>query len=124
MKLSEVWKQDPRFAWLPEQAESIFNGCFNMEAEELSPGESRKNEGRAGYLVSGRGRLEDGVEAVSGSLFGVRNSNRGKESQSVVFCAEEPCVVLWFDFELFTSVCYRACWFHVKLIGELEQLLD
>lgn len=30
----------------------------------------------------------------------------------------------WFDFDVVLTVCYTACWFHARLIQEMEQALD
>lgn len=49
----ELLHQVPLFAWLPEEAPEILNGCFDLETEKLEAGETRRTDGRAGCLLSG-----------------------------------------------------------------------
>lgn len=124
----ELLHQVPLFAWLPEEAPEILNGCFDLETEKLETGETRRTDGRAGCLLSGsavfqpEGTASDTLSA--GSLFAIRRDGQGfKHPRSGILTAASDCAVAWFDVSLTSNVCYRACWFHVRLLREIDRLL-
>lgn len=117
----------PLFAWLPEEAPDILNGCFDLEVERLTAGETRRTAGRVGCLLEGGAvfRPQDAAISLSpGNLFAISRDIQGlKHPEPGTLTAVTDCAVAWFDFTLTTSVCYRACWFHVRLLREIDALL-
>lgn len=114
----------PLFSWIVEEGLEMFSNCFDMEAEEIPAGECRDSRGRVGYLLSGAALVNDGPPAGDG-VFGVRLLENGTFSmEEAAIRAERPCVVVWMNPEILTSVCYRACWFHGRLILEMRKLLS
>ena len=123
----ELVKQDEVFSWLPEEGLETLGACFDLTVEHLAPGEMRNSAGRGGYLLHGGGVLkqESGSKVLRpGSLLGIRVTARGeKRAEHMEITATEACTVLWFNFELLRMVCYAACWFHVRFLKEIENLL-
>ena len=119
MELQELIEQDSNFSWLPEEAFEILEGCFDLREETVTAGESRKTDGSIGYLLRGSGKV-DGVQSGPGTLFGLGTERR---SVDAVLEAETDCQVFWIDYEVMNGACYRACWFHARLMEELEKLV-
>ena len=49
--------------------------------------------------------------------------DRNRSSFPGVLTAGEDCAVAWFRRDLVLHVCYRACWFHARLIQEIDRKL-
>ena len=124
--LYALLKDQPFWSWLPREGGRYFDACFHMDWETLSAGEIRQSRGRMGYLISGHAHLEGAGglrHAGEGAIFGIvqpgRSETRRVEETSLR--AVTTCRVLWLDADVLTSVCYAACWFHARLIREVEQ---
>ena len=128
-KLYEWIKDQPFWSWLPREGGRYFDACFHMDWERVPAGEKRQSRGRVGYLISGRAQLrtEEGLDrAGEGTLFGViqpGRSERRRAEETEVYAVTE-CRVLWLDYEVLTSVCYAACWFHARLIREVDAYFE
>ena len=123
MEWRELVRQDPHFSWLPEEAFRILDACFDMHGETVPAGETRETGGRIGYLLRGSGTL-NGTAAEPGTLFGARRTDREeKEMAPAALTVATDCDVLWFQFDVVNIVCYQACWFHARLVQELERLM-
>ena len=118
MELRELIRQDAYFSWLPEESFDILDGCFDLHGETVPEGETRETEGRIGYLLQGSGDV-DGAQSGPGTLFGL---GKDREQVDAVLTAETNCQVLWINFEVMNGACYVACWFHARLMEELEKL--
>lgn len=118
MELRELIEQDGNFSWLPEDAFEILEGCFDLREERIPAGESREAAGSIGYLLRGNGRV-DGVQSGPGTLLGL---GKDRKRMDAVLTAETDCRVFWLDYEVMDGACYRACWFHARLMEELEKL--
>lgn len=121
------WLADRTLAWLPDKGLETLNACFDMAGEALSAGERRDTGGRIGYLLQGTLRLREGGTdrpVTPGTLLGIRRDSRGRKvpAPSAITAAEDA-VVIWWRFDVVETVCYQACWFHARLIRELEELL-
>jgi hypothetical protein len=126
--MEELLRRVPLFAWLPEGAFEVLNGCFDLEAEQLKQGETREDRGRVGCLLTGSASFcpnnSPEVTLSPGELFGIaRGTDGGKHPVPGSLTADTDCAVAWFDFNLVRTVCYRACWFHVRLLREIDALL-
>jgi hypothetical protein len=126
--MEELLRTAPLFAWLPEGAFAVLNGCFDLEVEQLKQGETREVRGRIGCLLTGSASFcpNDGPEVAlsPGGLFGItRGADGVKRPVPGSLTAAADCAVAWFDFNLVRTVCYRACWFHVRLLREIDALL-
>ena len=126
--LYELLKDQPFWHWLPREGGRYFDACFHMDWETIPAGERRESRGRVGYLISGRAQLrsERGlVRAGEGQLFGVVQPGRPetRRMEETTLTAVTDCRVAWLDGDVLTSVCYAACWFHARLILEVEQWL-
>ncbi|MBR1690280.1 MAG: hypothetical protein IJ713_05845 [Oscillibacter sp.] len=114
-------------SWLSGEAREIFNSCFDWEEETLPAGERRETAGRIGWLLSGTARFCSPVgerRVPEDGIFGVRRNAAGdREAESGTVTAETECTVAWFRYELTRYVCYRACWFHARMLRELESRL-
>lgn len=114
---------DPRLSWMPMEAFETLGACFHLCAQALAAGETVETAGRIGYLLRGSG-VVDGTVRPSGTLFGVKREEYGRKiSAPASLVAREPSIVLWMDFDAVRSVCYGACWFHVRLLREMDALL-
>ena len=120
----EAWiRQDVHFSWLPDEAFPILNACFDLETEALSAGSCRETAGRMGYLLQGTGTV-NGAPLNPGELFGVCRTGQGeKQAVSGVFRAESDCRIFWIQVDAVNRACYRGCWFHARLIQELDALI-
>lgn len=114
------------FPWLPERGEEMLGACFDLERGTMAPGESCETQGRIGILLEGDGTLNDRESAGPGTVFGACRSGpwREKIPAEETFLARTDCTVAWFRFDVVTAVCYNACWFHARLIQELDRMLD
>ena len=120
----ELLHQVPLFAWLPEEGAETLSNCFDLCVEELNAGETRATEGRIGGLLRGGAdfRTDDGTRTLApGDVFAL---NRDKNPLPGVLAAGEDCIVAWFRGDLVLHVCYRACWFHARLIQEIDSKLS
>lgn len=106
---------DGRLFFLPREAAEIFGGCFDLQLLELHAGDVFDAAGRLGYLLDGTGRA-GGRPLASGAFFGV---GRDKRPRAERFTAETDCSLLLWDADVLSHVCYRACWFHVRLLNEI-----
>lgn len=91
--------------------------------EELNAGETRPTDGRIGCLLRGNAefRADDGTRtSARGDVFAL---DRNRSSFPGVLTAGEDCAVAWFRRDLVLHVCYRACWFHARLIQEIDRKL-
>ena len=104
----------------------MLGACFDLEQGTLSPGERCETHGRIGILLEGEGALNDSRHVGPGTVFGVCRSGpwREKVPAEERFQARTGCTVAWFRFDVVTAVCYNACWFHARLIQELDRMLD
>ena len=128
-KLYALLKDQSFWSWLPREGGAYFDACFHMDWETVSAGEVRQSRGRMGYLISGRAHLEGErglIHAGEGQLFGIvqpgRRETRRAEETSLRAVTE--CRVVWLDGDVLTSVCYAACWFHARLIREVDQWFE
>ena len=115
-KLYELLKDQPFWRWLPPEGGRYFDACFNMDAETVPAGQHRQSAGRVGYLISGRARV-NGDPAGEGTFFGVKGDRSAEEAD---LWAVTECKVLWLDGDVLRHVCYAACWFHARLIREVD----
>ena len=123
----EHWQADQTLRWMPVRGLEVLSACFDMESEALRAGERRESGGRIGYLLQGALQIrERGADrrAAPGTLLGVRRDSRGRKVMvPAEITAEEDAVVIWWQFDVVQTVCYQACWFHARLIRELEGLI-
>ena len=120
----ELLHQAPLFAWLPEEGAETLSNCFDLCVEELNAGETCSTDGCIGCLLRGGAdfRTDDGTRTLApGDVFAL---NRDKNPLPGVLAAGEDCIVAWFRGDLVLHVCYRACWFHARLIQEIDRKLN
>lgn len=120
----ELLHQVPLFAWLPEEGAETLSACFDLCVEELRPGDTRSADRRIGCILRGSAAFQtgDAVQTLSpGKLFAL---SRTREPLSGILTAGEECAVAWFGRDLVCHVCYRACWFHARLIQEIDRNLN
>ena len=120
----ELMHQVPLFAWLPEEGAETLSNCFDLCVEELNAGETRTTEGRIGCLLRGGAdfRTDNDTRTLApGDVFAL---DRDRNPLSGVLTAGEDCIVVWFRGDLVLHVCYRACWFHARLIQEIDSKLS
>ena len=115
MELYDLLAADGRLSFLPRESVEIFEGCFDLHLLELRAGEGFDAAGRLGYLLRGTGSA-GGRPVASGAFFGV-DRDRGPRAER--FTAETDCSLLLWDADVLSHVCYRACWFHVRLLNEI-----
>lgn len=118
-RLKECW------AWLPPEGGRYFDACFNMDWETVPAGARRESRGRVGYLISGRAQLRTQrgmVRAGADTFFGVSQPGRpeSRRVEETELWAVTECAVLWLDADVLRNVCYAACWFHARLIREVD----
>ena len=119
----ELLRQVPLFAWMPEEGADTLSACFDLCVEELSAGETRFADGRVGCLLRGTASFQtcDGARPLRpGEVFAL---DRDRQSIPGTLTAGEDCAVAWFRRDLVRHVCYRACWFHARLILEIDRQL-
>ena len=104
---------DGRLSFLPREAVEIFEGCFDLRLLELRPGETFDAAGRLCYLLRGAGGVGERPVAP-GTFFGVDRDRAER------FTAASDCAQLLWDADVLSHVCYRACWFHVRLLNEIN----
>ena len=120
----ELLHQVSLFAWLPEEGAETLSNCFDLCVEELNAGETCSTDGRIGCLLRGGAdfRTDDGTRTLApGDVFAL---DRDRNPLSGVLTAGEDCIVAWFRGDLVLHVCYRACWFHARLIQEIDRKLN
>ena len=119
----------PYLAWMDQEARAMLENCFDWEEETLPPGASARTAGRVGWILSGKGQFApvDAAEprAVSRGMFiGVKRAANGdREMEDGAMTAEEPCEIAWFGYDLLRFSCYRGCWFHARVMREVEEAL-
>ncbi|MBQ2739273.1 MAG: hypothetical protein IJF36_03480 [Oscillibacter sp.] len=123
--LYELLKNHSFWHWLPPEGGRYFDACFNMDWERIDHDAHIQSRGRVGYIISGHARLttERGtVPAGEGAFFGVFQPSRpeSRRVEETELWAVTDCTVLWLDADVLTSVCYAACWFHARLIREVD----
>ena len=128
-KILTKLKTQPFWSWLPGEGSRYFDACFDMTTETIPAGEHRESRGRVGYLVSGRAQLttQSGMDrAGEGTLFGVIQPGRPetRRAEETHLWAVTACEVLWLDGAVLRNVCYAACWFHARLIREVDGYFD
>ena len=127
MEVKELIARDEHFCWMEGDAFETLSNCFDVEPERLRAGEFCKNAGRFGYLLQGSGKIKmetNTVEAKAGSLLGVTPGGaRGHLWVDAEFTAASDSVILWFQPDALEFACYRGCWFHARLIREIQTLL-
>ena len=127
MEWKELIARDAHFCWMEGDALETLSNCFDAEAERLNPGEVCKSAGRFGYLLQGSGimQMESEVsERRAGGLLGViPGGARGHLWVDAEFTAASESVILWFQPDALEFACYRGCWFHARLIREIQTLL-
>ena len=114
----------PLMSYLPAEAMDVMPNCFELRFENINAGSTRSSKGRLGYLVSGRGSIR-GRELRTDDVFGAgENPMTGKlRLVDEIFSAASDSRVLWLEGEILSNVCYRACWFHGRLVQELTRRL-
>ena len=120
----ELLHQVPLFSWLPEEGAETLSNCFDLCVEELNAGETRATEGRIGCLLRGGAdfRTDNDTRTLApGDVFAL---DRDRNPLSGVLTAGKGCAVAWFRRDLVLHVCYRACWFHARLIQEIDRKLN
>lgn len=127
MGLKELIAQDVHFCWMEGDAFETLSNCFDVEVKQLRAGEICKSAGRFGYLLQGGGtaRMENNTDTLeAGGLLGVvPGGARGHLWVDAEFTAASDSVVLWFQRDALEFACYRGCWFHARLIREIQTLL-
>ena len=120
----ELLHQVPLFVWMPEEGQETLSNCFDLCVEELKAGETRSTEESIGCLLRGKAdfRTDDGSRTLApGDVFAL---DRDRNPLPGVLTAGEDCAVAWFREDLVLHVCYRACWFHARLIQEIDRKLN
>ena len=120
--LYALLKDQPFWSWLPREGGRYFDACFHMDCEEIPAGGHCRSQERVGYFVSGRAQLrgQRGIRrAGAGTFFGALYPGKAEENECELWAVTD-CTVLWLDADVLTSVCYAACWFHARLIREVE----
>lgn len=127
MKLEEMIAKDAHFYWMEGDAFETLSNCFDVEAEWLKEGETCQSAGRFGYLLQGSGmiQMQSATAAIeTGALLGiVPGGARGYVWEDADFTAGVESVVLWFQRDALEFACYRGCWFHARLIREVQMIL-
>ena len=67
---------------------------------------------------------KEGRQLVEKSIFAIEPETKNEISKEVRIEAQNECLVVWFDAEVLNRVCYRACWFHARLISEMNLILQ
>ena len=127
MELKELIAKDAHFCWMEGDAFETLSNCFDVEAECLRNGEICESAGRFGYLLQGGGviqRKNTAAAIEAGTLLGVvPGGTRGYLWEDAGFTARAESVVLWFQRDALEFACYRGCWFHARLIREIQMML-
>ena len=123
--LYALLKDHPFWKWLPPEGGQYFDACFNMDLQRVAAGERCESRGRVGYLISGSAQLHTprgSEQAGEGTFFGVFQPRRSesRRTEETQLLAQTDCALLWMDADVLTSVCYAACWFHARLIREVD----
>lgn len=131
--------------WLDKEGWEMLNNCFEWEVEEMPAGSEKTINGKVGWVLSGTGSFlaektnSDSVEsefknisaaaekkAISPGVFlGVAKSATGdRMPQNGTFTANSLCRIAWFDYDLLCFACYRGCWFHARIMREVDDALN
>lgn len=126
--MQELLEKDPRLCWMPAEGLELLDSCFGLEIETLESGDTRGSAGRIGYLLYGEASIQTdcGAQLVSGSgLVGIRfGGPRGYQRDKGVLTALTSCEVLWMSYDVMKFACHRNCWFHTRLILEIQKMLE
>ena len=114
--LALLFAANARLSFLPPEAAEIFEGCFDLRVCEVPRGGTLDTAGALCYLCSGTGRIGK-RRADPGVFFGVDAEGKPRAE---AFAASEDSVLLRWDGDVLSHVCYRACWFHVRLLNEVR----
>ena len=102
----------------------MFQNCFDLEAVALRSGERLDCAGRLGLVLSGEVACGETVLAPGALLGAARDEvGRPRPFPVSVLARRDSEIALW-DGAVLTSVCYRACWFHGRLVLEVEKRLE
>ncbi len=112
MDVYDCIRGDATLGFLPPECVEPFEGCFDMTLLELPPGARFDSKGRLAYLLRGSGEV-GAWDTEAGGFFGVDAAGRPERQ---VFTSHTSCLLLLWDAAVLTNVCYRACWFHARLI--------
>ena len=125
----------PYLDWMDREARDMLENCFDWTEETLPPGAAVQTAGRVGWLLSGEGLFDpsdpaDPAEAAGskivsqGGVIGVKRAANGdREREDGTVTAKALCEIAWFDYDLLRFSCYRGCWFHARVMREVEEAL-
>ena len=108
---------DPTLSFLPPECTEVFEGCFNMHLHRLPPGARFETTGYVAYLLDGAGEI-GAWDMESGAFFGV--DSRGKPQRQTV-TTHTSCLLLLWDDIIMSHLCYRGCWFHLRLLETIRR---
>lgn len=117
----ELLRRVPLLDWLTEEGAETLSNCFDLTVEELPPGQSFPTAGRIGCLLRGEAVFRGEGEAhplAPGDVFAL---DRDSAPLSGVLTAGRDCAVAWMRADVVQHVCYNACWFHVRLLKEINR---
>ncbi len=125
----DALRQQPLFSWMPLQGLNLFQGCFDLTVQELPAGSSSPVQNKIGCLLQGEASLQSDRASrrlLPGELFGAALDSAGVPCPEDGTLAPSPegCTVVWMEFDILRSVCYRACWFHARFVQEVLALLN
>ncbi len=115
----------PLLQWLPQNALEQFEGCFDLEIENMNHNKTVKTNGRIGYLLQGKALIKQShsnLEIQQNHLFGIQLCSKNSMGFEIAPChlqTKTDCIILWMDYKKFHFVCYTCCWFHVRLLQEI-----
>ncbi|MDD5922171.1 MAG: hypothetical protein PUC44_03190 [Eubacteriales bacterium] len=125
----------PLFDYMPEEAGSQFDGCFDMHLEPVLKGQSVETNMRVGIVAKGSGQVsvigkeqEDQRKAERGYVFGMRREKDLWATDLGIMCderftADEDSVLILADQRIARSVCYLQCWYHARFLKEFHLTL-
>ena len=125
----------PYLDWMDQEALETLENCFDWESEEILPEMSVKTDGRVGWILQGEGLFRPAGSAEdpacnprhvsSGKFIGVKRDEKGdKVIDDGLFTASVPCEIAWFQYDLLRFSCYRGCWFHARVMREVDAALN
>ena len=125
----------PYLEWMDQEACETLENCFDWKSEKILPGASVKTDGRVGWILQGEGLFRPAGSAEdqscspryvsSGTFIGVKRDAKGdKVIDDGSFAASVPCEIAWFQYDLLRFSCYRGCWFHARVMREVDAALN
>lgn len=117
----ELMRRVPLLDWLTEEGAETLSSCFDLTVEELPPGQSFPTAGRIGCLLRGEAVFHRKGEARSLALGDVFALGRDNTPLLGVLTAGRDCAVAWLRADVVQHVCYNACWFHARLLEEINR---